>query len=750
MFGRGIAAIALALAVPAIASSQTEYSAELRRDLPTGGSVFSLIESAQAEITTDRFNSGGLNAGVRDRASAFLASWRQTQYRIGDILVASPVDGTPMVFPELDWWEYVEVFTAKMPKASTATGLNIALTPRLARNKWTTTLEVLGSGARLTQSSSASKAPAITQLASSTHVSALASGYLKPGTLSLSAGVAFNEATTFERNGERRRDMESLFVSTEYTAPYPLRGLVLWQPDARHLQVFYMPGPHWEIFGGYTGRRRDSGAMPASRQVDRLIDGPVPSAIESAMTERRATAAARFYWAGAGQSLRVGVDADRSSASTEPIANTAVFERVDGTPARLWRFAGTGSRSQRHAISMEGFVNDRFTITKDVYVEAALRFQGASASASGAANGLAWHMLLPSVYLDWFPGDGWNLTTGVSRTADQPLLDLLAYGDPNAPTADVFRWDGENILPSPPIMRVGPGTGGDAAFSSIDPKLTSPVTDQFLLELEWKPSRSIQYRVTGLARRQQSLIGVVNIGVPASGYTMFTIPDANADWVNPADDQQLQVFERKRETFGQDRYRLTNPEVEAATMGALVLSAEITQPRVIFRISGTASASVGSGGNRGYTAIENDQSMIGELFTNPNAMTNARGRLFNDRAYTIKALSIVELPFRVKAGVIARFQDGQPFTRLAIVPNLNQGAEAIQTFPRGRSRFSYRATLDLRLQKRFGRTDLIADAYNLLNASSEVEEYVVTGPRFREITAVQPPRAFHLGARLTF
>lgn len=46
------------------------------------------------------------------------------------------------------------------------------------------------------------------------------------------------------------------------------------------------------------------------------------------------------------------------------------------------------------------------------------------------------------------------------------------------------------------------------------------------------------------------------------------------------------------------------------------------------------------------------------------------------------------------------------------------------------------------------RLDLIADAYNLLNASSEVAEYVVTGPRFREITAIQPPRSFPLGARV--
>jgi hypothetical protein len=27
---------------------------------------------------------------------------------------------------------------------------------------------------------------------------------------------------------------------------------------------------------------------------------------------------------------------------------------------------------------------------------------------------------------------------------------------------------------------------------------------------------------------------------------------------------------------------------------------------------------------------------------------------------------------------------------------------------------------------------------------------IVTGPGFRDITAIQPPRAFHLGLRLTF
>ena len=97
------------------AAAQGIYTADLLRDLPAGGNLFALIEAAQPEITTDRFNGGGLNGGAADKAGAFLASWSQTQYRIGDVPISSPVDGTPMLFPELAWWNKIDVATGLMP-----------------------------------------------------------------------------------------------------------------------------------------------------------------------------------------------------------------------------------------------------------------------------------------------------------------------------------------------------------------------------------------------------------------------------------------------------------------------------------------------------------------------------------------------------------------------------------------------------------------------------------------------------------
>jgi hypothetical protein len=92
---------------------------------------------------------------------------------------------------------------------------------------------------------------------------------------------------------------------------------------------------------------------------------------------------------------------------------------------------------------------------------------------------------------------------------------------------------------------------------------------------------------------------------------------------------------------------------------------------------------------------------------------------------------------------------------VTVVPDLNQGAEFVRAFPAGDSRFKFTGTLDLRLQKRVpvGTKSLavFVDAYNLINFGYEVEEHVVTGfPHFRDITAIQPPLAVHVGFRLGF
>jgi hypothetical protein len=171
-------------------------------------------------------------------------------------------------------------------------------------------------------------------------------------------------------------------------------------------------------------------------------------------------------------------------------------------------------------------------------------------------------------------------------------------------------------------------------------------------------------------------------------------------------------------------------------------------------VGATAHKSTGMGGNRGFRADENDQGVLGEVFSDPNAATASRGRLFFERGYVIKWSAMYRLPFGLQGGTAARYQDGQHFTRVLIVPGLGHGVDFIPALERGLTRFTYVFTLDTRLEKQFrvGRGDasLILQVFNLLNTNNEVEEDEVTRASFRQPTAVQPPRTVRLGFRFTF
>jgi hypothetical protein len=779
------------------------FAADVLRDLPLGANVFAALETIQPELIADRFNSGGLNAGELSRLGGFLASPSQNHYRIGDIDIASPFDGEPLLFPEIDYWRQVNITTGLVPAHINAPGLIVSLDPQRPAGRWTASIEGSLSRPGLVSAQPA-RVPSIARLRDWTHGTVLVSGPAIPTRLALVVGARWTRHSKYERARVTPLDGElaSALAHAVFTARPgdEIRTLAWIQRVDRGLSPVFTSGQagqfpvrrdrsvhvqstferhrsdalSWRLFGGYSQRRRsfDDEAAESARSrggsvvVDRLLDGSVPALVQDGETlERRWAVGWRLTPRNHGITEQVkatsrhrfdaGADLDSGSGNTShPFAGT-IRELVDGQPARVWVYTNAGSGSRRRATTVFAFARDRIALSPRLALDMALRFDVAHGRAKGSALEITWRTWLPTASVHWDIGSRYDLTlvTGYSRSGNRLLLDLLAHGDPHAPIASVFRWDGASE-PGPLVARVGPGTGGDTAFSTIDPTLKRPTTDEFVIALESRPRSTVQLGLTGIARRESHLVNVVNVGVPLTSYETFTVPDANVDLINAADDQDLPVFNRLPQSFGRDRYVLTNTPQDAATMGAIIVSARVSTDRLFLSIGATASAAVGSGGSRGFRAPENDQDIPGELFTTPNALTYARGRLFTDRAYVIKWTTVYRFPKQFRLGIIARYQDGQPFSRLVVVPGLNQGTDFVRAFDAGRSRFAFTGTLDVRLQKGVSlggaRLDLVADAYNLLNMRKEVEEDVVTGDRFRATTAVQPPRAFHLGLRATF
>jgi hypothetical protein len=793
---RAVRTALLAVAIPASAGAQvlqgmpepvspigSVISADVVRDLPLGDSVYSLFENTQPEIISDRFNSGGLNVGGDARVGGFLGSWSQTLFRVGDVDVSDPSgSGVSLLFPDSALWNHVRIATGLMPADTNAPGLAVTLDPLRPDASWTRTITGLASGGSLAASAPAGQPPPVVRLKEFARGSGVVSGPLSPRVGLVAAGT-WTRASVFQReqlatsSDSNMSGFAHLVFAPSAGREWRALGWVQrtgspfqqWQPfqdpgsttrgNAVHVQsTFEQRAPdakQWRVFGGFTQRERTHGLSSTSALVERITDGPIPQVVDTA-----ADTAARRFAAGARLSPRpraaarhhpgIGVDVGQASLETSETFAGTVRETVDGIPARLWTYTAAPAISRRRVTTAAAHATDVLALGSHVTLDAALRAELVHGRAEGATTAITWLSLLPHAYLRLKVGERRTLVLGYSRSANALNQQWLAFGDPNGPVARVSA----AAVPTVIVSRVGPGTEGDSSFSTIDPDLKRPYADELVIGWERRRSASTRYSLTGIARREANLMAVVDTGVPFSSYSTLSLPDAGKDLVDPADDRTLPIYNRLPGTFGLDAYRLSNPAQEAATAFALRMSWERSTERLFLLFGATASAAQGSGGSRGYGPLENDQDQPGEAFTNPNAATYARGRLFSDRAFTIKWTTLYRFPGDVTVSGIARYQDGQPFSRLVVAPNLNQGAEAVQAYPNGGSRYTFTGTLDVRVQKGFGagrtRVAAILDAYNLFTRNNEVDEYVVSGSRFRTPTLIEPPPSVHLGLRLTF
>ncbi|HEX7779035.1 MAG TPA: hypothetical protein VF424_07350, partial [Vicinamibacterales bacterium] len=179
------------------------------------------------------------------------------------------------------------------------------------------------------------------------------------------------------------------------------------------------------------------------------------------------------------------------------------------------------------------------------------------------------------------------------------------------------------------------------------------------------------------------------------------------------------------------RFLLTNPEGHSLTYHGLVLVAEKRPPNG-WHVSGsyTFSRMRGLQSSSGATAADPQVSTVAPAFPtttfgqDPNHLTNAYGRLPNDRPHMFRLLGTVALP-RPRVMVAGTFQhfSGKPWAASAQVA-LPQGDQRILLEPRGSRRLSSQALLDLRVSRsiplgRGRHAEILVDVLNVLNHTAE-------------------------------
>jgi hypothetical protein len=768
------------------------FGADLFSALPNGDSLFSLLETSQAEMISDRISGGGLGFGTAARFSTFGSSSTETRFRVGDIDITDPwTGGIPLVLPELFWWQRVSVATGLMPADINTTGSAVTLEPLRPTADWRSVVEGSTSlGDSLTATPSASAAPPVARLTAWNRGSVVTRGSIGRGRTGLVFAGAWTGASEGDRGGPVPADAHigSVFAHVVVAATQkdevrtiawvqralfpPANSAVYANPQAHltdvstHAQSTWahnqQAGAGWRLFGGYTRRQRTpQSTLLAAATTERLDAGPVPQQVvdTGARADQRLSAGARVArTAGATgrQQLQGGVDIDTAQSTSAPGFNGVIAELVDGLPSRLWQYTQPAQTSRRHSTTIAAFASARLSSRGGRGVlDVALRYESLVAAADGAVQGVNWSTWLPRAAFRWSVDAKHRVALfgGFARSAYQLPLADLAWGDPASARAEVFRWTGGSTDPtvgaSTRLFSAGPG-----GIGRIDPDLRRPYSDDLVAGVEAQPLAGLHLQLAGVGKWERRLLGVVNQSSLPPVYSTVPIADPGLD-LQSASGHVLQVANLVLPTtpYRFDDVLVNAPDLTARRLG-VKLTTEVSAGRFYMLLAGTAYLAEGVAANQGFHATENDQGLLGDVLLDPNTAIYSRGRLFGDRAFTGKLTAVYRFPSSMTLGAIARYQDGQPFARLLVVPGLNQGPELVRAFPNGDSRFTFTGTLDVRAQKEFAvggrRLAVVVDAYNLTNLSEEVEERVVLGPAFRTPAVIQPPRTVRVGARLTF
>ena len=758
-----------------------------------------VVETAVAPIIVDRMATGGLWLGEAAVMGGYGSSWRQTTIVLGDLDVTDPVRiGTPLARPAQEAIDTLLVSTTMLPASVGGPGPVLTLAPKSPSRTWQGSAEFGLIAPTLQAANDLPGAPSIAKFASHRDLGAHAGGPLgRQGGLFVaarriaSARVERNDPTEL---GTRVTSLETTVdltagpqgrlraIGSVDRAAMPYVGRARFRtPDVRETDTFATAqaswdrwtrgGTAWSVSGGFVqgvfspsfDPVGPSDRVATAGTVERLRDGPVPTLFEGPSTRRRWSAGARVTPAlprlGSSHLLEAGVSVARQSATTEGVNAPFAAELVGGIPARVWEVGAAGSGTQWTSTDAALYLSDRLTWGR-VGANVGVRRESARGAARGAADRFGWLTAAPRASARWRVDSRGHLSIfgGYARYAHRLPLDYLAWGDPSATSGLVYRWNdanGDRLLQDGERGVLVAATGPcctPAGPGQIDPDLHRPYTDEGVFGLETRFG-GWSLTITGVKRQEQDLVASVNAGVTEADYTLRYVLDPGEPFRDPPEERLLPVHDRRPSSFGRDRYLLTNAHSSSYDGFDVTIEGSVGE-RLRTRFDGSLYHAFTMSGNRGYQALESDPGVIGELYENPNAATYAHGHGFVDRAYVIKWWGSYAAPRDILVSAVARYQDGQPFSRLTIVPDLNQGAEAINGYRLGRTRFTFTFSLDAHVEKTFtaGRARVagVIEVFNLLNTANEVEEDVRTGPTFRRATAVQPPRAARIGLRVGF
>ena len=466
-------------------------------------------------------------------------------------------------------------------------------------------------------------------------------------------------------------------------------------------------------------------------------------------------------WLGLDHEFKVGVQIERGEHRLLQIFPGGV-RYVDNNSSPFQSVSRTPSIAGGVFVTPAAFASDRFSVSERLTVDAGVRFD----------HSRAINPELPVVSADGRETDATIAGVGTVYTQNvvSPRLGVTAVLDGSGRTllrASYGRFN-QGVLTgeldpisqgTTPITTMGfeAATGGYTRLISVvdpkinlalDPKTRSPRTDEFSVALDREITPRVRASVAYIRKRGRDFIGWVD---RAGAYR---------EEARTIGGVTVPVFALTNATSDR-RFFLTNPDSLFVHYDGLVANVE-TRRSDLWQVSGSYTFSRAYG----RQVISNGAPEDPQFSTiarpgfltfgqDPNDLTNAGGRLPNDRPHVFRATSVARLPWQgIQIAANLQTYSGKPWAAAGQV-TLPQGSRRILLEPRGSRRLSSQALLDLRASKTLpvgsaGRVDVILDVLNVLGDNAEealVSDNLVAETFGRPRLFIDPRRAM-LGVRL--
>ena len=281
----------------------------------------------------------------------------------------------------------------------------------------------------------------------------------------------------------------------------------------------------------------------------------------------------------------------------------------------------------------------------------------------------------------------------------------------------------------------------------VDPETSAPVTDEYSVGVDRELSGRASVALAYIHKMGSDYIGWTDVGGIYRAETRTL-----------ADGRDLPVFVLLNSTADR-RFVVTNPEGYSMRYNGLVVAAEKRRSNgwqafgsyTFSRVTGLQASSGTTAGGAQLSTMAGAP----PYGRDPNDLTNARGRLPNDRPHIFRVMGTFDV-HRIGVTVSANLQcfSGKPWAATTQVL-LPQGDQRILLEPRGTRRLSPQTLLDARVSKtisvsQVGHIDLLFDVLNMLNdtAEEELASDDLFSPKFGQPAIFMDPRRAMLGVRL--